>query len=161
MTLDTKLAIAIQNQIVTVFRPHGVMAGNACDHPAGSRIRHFFAHRMGKLALIFMALRADLQAVPFEQGHIISAMGVMAIRAVVDVAMLILTGPVLVHGSAMAGGTHLFLPGPQQPLLVPCMRRMTIHAAVAIAAAQMTMGGLHLFQDLGMALPALIHADAA
>ena len=61
----------------------------------------------------------------------------------------------------MTPDAYLFLPGAQHIFSVAGMRGMTVHTAVAIALSEVVVRGLHLFQDVGMALLALADADPA
>lgn len=159
MTLDAKLAFALQKKIIGVVGSHGVVTGDAGHHPPGPGIRNIGADRVGEFALILVTQGADFQPVALEQGHIVATVGKMAIGTVVDAAVPVGTVFVLVDGRAVAGGAHLFFPGPQQALFIAGMGAVAVDATVAVAARQVTMGGLHLLDDPGMAFLAPFHAN--
>lgn len=85
----------------------------------------------------------------------------MTIGTFIDAAVFKRTVLVLVNGWTVAGGAHLFLPGPQQPFLVAGMRGVTIYAGDAVTLGQVAVHGLHLLDHLRVAFSAPVHADLA
>lgn len=97
MALIAELLISIQNSIILILRPHGIMTGYTCHHPAGSWIRYFRTDRMGKPTLVFMTDGADLQTVAFQKRHVIAAVGVVTICTVIDAVVAILAVLILFY----------------------------------------------------------------
>ena len=101
MTVDTQLLLSVLHKTKLIFRAHGIMAGRAGHGMAGPYIQNIRTDGMSKGPLGLMAADTDLRAVAFEQCQFPTAVGFMAVAALINIIMLIGAFPECLHGALM------------------------------------------------------------
>ncbi len=104
-----ELLFAIRHQVKFIIGAHGIVTGNAGNRMPGPRVQYLGTDGMGKFFLLLMTAGTDLRAVSLEHCQVSTAMGLMAVTAVIDIVVFIETVPELFHGVLVTGGADLLL----------------------------------------------------
>ncbi len=147
------------DHVILEICPHGVVTGDTGKHLSGMLVEHFRSHRMGEVALSFVALYADCITVIFQHGQVPAAMGCMASGTVINRWVFGYGLSVATHSFTMAGVADHFFPIFQKGLVISGMGRVTVEAAVTILYCYVAVVGKHFFTDIFMAFQTGCHAD--
>ena len=122
----------MQQQMVLIFSPHGIMTGDTGYHLSGYWIQDLRSHRMSELTLSFMTFDADIVTVPFQHGQIKAAMWFMTASTFIDIRVFKLG-----NGFLMTGCTDLSFARLEEKRSIAGMWRVTAQTGVAIVPGQM------------------------